>query len=316
MTGTLLLLFAAVFLGTFPLAFSIRRAWHSRRIRHRISKLGGDAGGASEAAASRVLRQPGHVEQVLSRLPVTASLRRRVQRSGVEVSTANFLLLTGTLSGTGFVTCYIWRNSAFLACATALALASLPFLYLVQRKKRRDALFAEQLPDALTMIARSLRAGHSLASAVELGSMELPNPTGGLLKLAFEQQNLGVRMVDALVSLRTRIDSEDFNFFVTIISINSESGGNLSEILDKLAETIRARLQIRRQVEVLTAEGRISGYILVALPVVMFGIFYIIRPGYLDVFFTERICQFILGAALLVQAVGYLFIRKIVNISI
>lgn len=317
MTVTLLLIFATVFLGTFPLTSVLRRVRHSHQLRRRVRQMGASVPGSpTESSEFGLMREADFAEHLLSRLPITRTIKKQVELSGVGLTTLRFLLLTGAVSTSGFVACFAWKQSLMAALLVALALAALPFAYLVNRKKRRHALFVEQLPDALMMIARSLRAGHSLASAVELVSLEQQEPVSGLFKLAYEQQKLGVRIVDCLISLRAKIDSEDFNFFLTIVRINTESGGNLSEILDKLADTIRSRLQIRRQVEVLTAEGRISGYILTALPVVMFGVFYLLRPGYLDVFFTERICQLILGAAVLGQIVGYFIIRKIVNISI
>ena len=131
-----------------------------------------------------------------------------------------------------------------------------------------------------------------------------------------EQQLLGMRIADSLITLLDRIDSLDLHFFVTIIRINSETGGNLAEILEKLAETIRSRLQIRRQVQVYTAEGRMSGYVLLLLPVFVFVAFYIRNPDYMGVFFTERSCQLSLVAAGVAQIIGFMMIRKIIDIRI
>lgn len=315
MTTTLLLIFFAAFLGTFPLVAAVadyRQAYQTRRRLGQLTSASGPAGSYESA----LLQEPTTADQVLSRFPLTRAIKRKVELSGVKLSALNFLSVTGAVAATGFVVIFVWKQSIWAAIAAALVFASFPFFYLAHLKKRRDAKFAEQLPDALMMIARSLRAGHSLAAAVELISMELPEPSSSLFKTAYEQQKLGVRLVDCLVGLRTRIDSQDFDFFLTIVKINSESGGNLAEILDKLAETIRSRLQIRRQVEVLTAEGRISGYVLVALPAVMFVVFYLIRPGYVDVFFNEPVCQAVLGIAVAAQFAGYLIIKRIVNIEI
>ncbi|ACH38847.1 MAG: hypothetical protein ACD_55C00155G0002 [uncultured bacterium] len=316
MTATLLLIFVAVFLGTFPLFSLFTRARHSYLLRHRLRKMEGGATRGTAESEHVLLPEPTTAERVLARLPLAAFFKRQVALSGVNISTLGFLLFTGSISALGFIVLFAWKENVFLALLAAMALGAFPFAYLNYHRKKRRRLFAEQLPDAMVMMARSLRAGHSLAAAVELIGLELPEPIGGLFKLAYEQQKLGVRIADSLISLRERVESQDFNFFLTVTRINSESGGNLSEILDKLAETLRSRLQIRRQVEVITAEGRISGYVLVALPVVMFAGLYLLRPGYLDVFFTQRLCQLILGAAVLGQVVGFFIIRKIVNISI
>jgi len=144
----------------------------------------------------------------------------------------------------------------------------------------------------------------------------MPEPTGGLFKIAYEQQQLGMRITDSLRTLLKKIESIDLHFFVTIVRINNETGGNLAEILDKLADTVRSRLQIRRQVTVYTAEGRMSGYVLALLPVVVFIGFYFLKPGYMNVFFTDRNCQLVLFVAVMAQIIGFLVIRKIVDIRI
>ena len=225
-------------------------------------------------------------------------------------------MVAARASVVGFVALYLLKKNIPVDFLAAAVIAYIPFAYLGYRKKQRQDRFAEQLPDALIMVARSLRAGHSLTSAVELVSQELPEPTSGLFKIAYEQQNLGMRIAESLGTLQEKIDSLDLNFFVTIIKINSETGGNLAEILEKLGETIRARLQIRRQVQVYTAEGRISGYVLLVLPVVVFIAFYLKNPGYMGVFFTERVCQMSLVAAGIAQIIGFLIIRKIIDIRI
>ncbi|MCM0083895.1 type II secretion system F family protein [Geomonas sp. Red32] len=317
MIATVLSIFGAVFLGAFALFFTAEGFRHSLELKRRVSRLASaPAAGGGGAAGQDLWQESGSFERLLARLPFASAVQERLAFSGVRLTIFRFLLLTGALSVTGFVVGYAWKGGILLPLSVAAALLIAPFIYLGHKKRERSARFAEQLPEALTMVARSLRAGHSLAAAVELVGQELPEPAGGLFKLAYEQQKLGLRITDALRSLSGRIDSVDYEFFVTIIRINIETGGNLAEILEKLAETIRSRLQIRRQVQVYTAEGRVSGYVLVAMPVVVFALFYLLRPSYMNVFFTQRICQLILGAAALGQVVGFLMIRKIIDIRI
>jgi len=313
-----LLIFAAVFLGTFAAFFAAGALRRSVQLKRRLRQMAAPSGGVQSETQSQGLLQdePTAAEKLPARLPFASTVLKQLELSGVSLTPLALLLVNCALCIFGFCALFAWKRSLLLAALAALALGYIPFVFLDYRIKRRSALFAEQLPDALTMVARSLRAGHSLVSAVELIGQELPEPAGGLFRIAYEQQNLGMRIADSMRALRGKIESTDFDFFVTIVRINSESGGNLSEILDKLAETIRARQQIRRQVRVYTAEGRLSGYILVALPVAMFGMFQLLRPGYMDVFFTNRVCQIILGAAALAQVLGYLMIRKIVDIRI
>lgn len=319
MIATVLMIFAAVFLTVLALYFAVTAVRQSpaaelkRRLR-RMEKSGNES--PSEGLTGELLRETTPVEQLIFNLPLLRNIKKQIEHSGVTVKATSFVLLTGILSASGFVALYVLKGNILAALLAAIVIVFIPFVYLGYRKKQRQTRFAEQLPDALIMIARSLRAGHSLTSAVELVSQELPEPTGGLFKIAYEQQHLGMRIAESLGTLLEKIDSIDLHFFVTIIRINSETGGNLAEILDKLAETIRSRLQIRRQVRTFTAEGRMSGYVLVLLPVFVFVAFYLRNPGYMEVFFTNQLCQMILVGAGLAQIVGFLFIRKIVDIRI
>ena len=319
MIAVVLLTFAAVFLSILALFFAVtadRRSTEAqlkRRLR-RMEKTDGEL--TPERATVELLRETPASEQFIFRLPLLRTIKKLVEQSGVMIKPSRFVLLAGIPSISGFVALYAVKGNLPAALLAAAVIAFIPVGCLAYRKRQREIRFAEQLPDALIMVARSLRAGHSLTAAVELVGEELPEPAGGLFKFAYNQQQLGMRITDSLGTLLDKIDSVDLHFFVTIIRINSESGGNLSEILDKLAETIRSRLQIRRQVKVYTAEGRLSGYVLVLLPVFVFLVFKLKNPEYMEVFFTERACQMSLVAAGLAQVAGFLMIRKIINIRI
>lgn len=319
MFAAVAMIFAAVFLTVLALFFAVRAIRHSpaaelkRRLR-RMEK--GDDETPSDGFSGELLRETTPSEKFVFQLPLLKGVQKLVEHSGVAIKPYWFVVLTFVAALAGFVAVYLLKKNIPVALLAAALLAYIPFAYLGYRKKQRQDQFAEQLPDALIMVARSLRAGHSLTAAVELVSQELPEPTAGLFKIAYEQQHLGMRIAESLETLQEKIDSLDLNFFVTIIKINSETGGNLAEIMEKLSETIRSRLQIRRQVQVFTAEGRISGYVLLILPVFVFFIFYLRNPDYMGVFFTERSCQLSLLAAGLAQIVGFLIIRKIIDIRI
>ena len=318
MTITLLTIFAAVFMGVLTLHFAIAaiRQSPAAELKRRLQRMAHDDGGSPEAQAGDLLRETPPIEKFMFHLPLMAKVKKLVEHSGIHITPLHFVFsLCGSFAAL-FLATFALKGNTLIALIVALMGGSLPFLYLGYFKRLRQTRFDEQLPDALTMVARSLRAGHSLAGSVELVGQELPEPAGGLFKLAYEQQNLGLRMTDSLLVLLDKIESLDLHFFVTIIRISSETGGNLAEILEKLADTIRSRLQIRRQVGVYTAEGRMSGFVLVLLPVVVFCAFYLLNPGYMDLFFTERICQISLCAAVLAQIAGFLMIKKIVNIRI
>lgn len=319
MIAAVIMIFTAVFLAVMALFFVVTEAWHSpaaelkRRLR-RMEKSGNEQ--PSDGFTGELLRETTPSEQFILKLPLLRIVKKRIEHSGVPVKPSIFVVLTGIVFSSGFLALYIMRVNVPAALLAAAVVAYIPFAYLGYRKQQRETRFAEQLPDALIMIARSLRAGHSLTAAVELIGQELPEPAGGLFKTAYEKQQLGMRIAESLGTLLEKIASLDLHFFVTIIRINSEAGGNLAEIMEKLAETIRARLQIRRQVQVYTAEGRMSGYVLALLPVCVFIAFYLKNPGYMGVFFTEQILQIILVVAVVAQIAGFFIIRKIIDIRI
>jgi tight adherence protein B len=315
---TLIATFTAVFLTVCALYLAIAEARQSpaAELRRRLHRMAHGDASSSEVQARDLLRETPLIEKHLFQLPLMGKIKTLVEHSGIHISPLRFVFFIVMTSASAFVVLFALKRNLLVALLAAVITGAIPCIYLVSCKRQRQARFDEQLPDVLTMVARSLRAGHSLVGAVELVSKELPEPASGLFKIAYEQQKLGLRMTDSLQSLLDKIESLDLHFFVTIIRISSETGGNLSEILDKLSDTIRSRLQIRRQVSVYTAEGRISGYVLVILPVLVFCAFYLLNPAYMDVFFTERTCRISLIAAILAQIAGFLMIRKIVNIRI
>lgn len=309
-----LLIFIATFFAVAALFFVIASLKSSSaKLQRRLAEL---EKGETELQGGGLLREAdSQRQQLFARLPVLRGLKRLIVHSGVAVTPAKAILYAAAAAATSAAPVIFLGRPGLAAVAAALT-AFAPLIYLENRKRCRKGKFEEQLPDTLTMVARSLRAGHSLAAAMELVGQEQPEPTSSLFRVAFEQQQLGLKTADALAVIPERMDSADFHFFITIIRVNSETGGNLAEVLEKLAETIRARLQIRRQVQTYTAEGRVSGYILLLLPLVVFLCFYAKNPKYMQVFFDQRTCQLSLLAAVAAQVAGYLMIQRIVNIRI
>ena len=209
-------------------------------------------------------------ELLMLQEPLLAGFQKLVIQAGAETTPASVFMVMLMASTVVFIFMYAFRGSFLLAAAVAIVTATGVLLSLRYRKRQREAKFDEQLPDVLTMMARSLRAGHSLTGAVELIGDELADPAGGLFRTVYEQQKLGMRVTEGMASLVDKIESLDLRFLLTIVKIHNESGGNLSEILEKLADTVRARLQIRRQVTVFTAQGLLAGYILAILPIATF----------------------------------------------
>ena len=198
----------------------------------------------------------------------------------------------------------------------AVLLGSLPLGWLMMRRKRRLKAFASQLPDALEMLARSLRSGQSLGFGFSMVSSEMPQPMSKEFGRVFEEQNLGIPLDESLEGLTNRIPNLDLKFFATAVILQRQTGGDLAEILDKIGELIRDRFRIWGQIQSLTGEGRLSGVILLAMPFVLFITVYQLNPDYVKVLFTDPMGKKMLAIAVIMQILGALVIKKIVNIKV
>jgi len=192
----------------------------------------------------------------------------------------------------------------------------LPLMWVLMRRKRRLKAFAGQLPDALEMLARSLRAGQSLGFGFNMVSSEMGLPIGKEFGRAFEEQNLGVPLDETLENMTNRIPNLDLKFFATAVILQRQTGGDLAEILDKIGSLIRERFRIWGQVQALTGEGRLSGVVLLALPFLLFLAVYQLNREYIMVLFTDPMGKKMLAVAIFMQVLGALVIRKIVNIKV
>jgi len=265
---------------------------------------------------SEILREMAPADRFLSRLPLLHGLDRKLDHAGLQLTISSFVTICAGLTLAGAALAALLARSIWFAPLGAALALLLCFGYLETKARQRAERFTELFPEALTMISRSLRAGHSFNTAVQLVGSEIANPVGELFKTAYDQQLLGLRITDGLNNLNERMESLDLRFFTTVIGINSEIGGNLSEILDKLSETIMERLRIRKQVRVYTAQGRMSGYVLGALPIVAYIAFNILNPGYESALTKEPLGIYILIGAVFMQLLGLLVIRSIIKIKI
>ncbi len=225
----------------------------------------------------------------------------------------------GMTFGTGLAAIaigFIVRAPVPLLPICALMGGSLPLLWLLWRRRGRFKKFAMQLPDAMELIARALRSGHSLASGLKVVVTEMPEPISKEFSHAYEEQNLGVPIETALKNMLKRMPNMDLKFFVTAVAIQKQAGGDMAEILDKIGYIVRERFKILGQVQALTGEGRISGIVLMALPIALFFAVYYLNPPYVMLLFTEELGRKMIAAAAVLQVLGAVAIKKIVNIKI
>ena len=198
----------------------------------------------------------------------------------------------------------------------ALVMFFVPFLWLLNKRRVRLKKFAAQLSDALELVARALRAGHSLSAGMHVVAEEMPSPIADEFGRVFEEQNLGIPIEESMKSMCERVPNLDLRFFVTSVGIQRQTGGDLAEILDKIGYVIRERYRILGQVKALTAEGRLSGVILIALPFGLFLMMMHIKYDYIEKLWTHPLGIKMSVYALIAQLLGALVIRKIVNIKV
>src|SRR5262249_40383381 len=210
----------------------------------------------------------------------------------------------------------VWLVNIYVVPIGAVAFFSLPWLWLWHKRATPLENLAAQLPDAMELVARALRAGHSLAAGMHVVAEEMPAPISKEFGQVYEEQNLGIPLEEAMKGMCDRVPNLDLRFFVTSVAIQRQTGGDLAEILDKIGYVIRERYRILGQVKALTAEGRLSGVVLIALPFLLFLVMLHIKPDYVEMLWTSptgiKMSLFALG----MQVLGALVIKKIVDIKV
>jgi tight adherence protein B len=267
----------------------------------------------SSVLASPLDGQSGFFEELLARL---GKLHLLFEQADTTLTFSKFSAISvGFAVGGGAAFAVAGLHPA-LVPVMALMAGFIPLAWLVMRRRRRLKRFAAQLPDALELIARALRAGHSLAAGFNLVAGEMSNPIAKEFERVFEEQNLGIPMEEALEGITERVPNLDLKFFVTAVVLQRQTGGDLAEILDKIGHLIRERFKIWGQVQALTGEGRLSGVVLLALPPVLFLTVYRMNPDYVMVLFTDPLGKKMLIGGAIMQFLGAVVIRKIVNIKV
>jgi tight adherence protein B len=273
------------------------------------------------AAPSVLLNQapasalPG-VDRLMNGTNAGSWLSTLIEQSGVQVSPGTVLSM-GVLFGvvSGLVTLlFVPRWAAGLAAA-GLGM-SLPIFWLRHKRSARIRRFEEQFPEALDLLSRAIRAGHAFQSAMGMVADELPAPVGTEFKKSFEQQNFGLPLKDALAGMAERMPLMDVRFFITTVAIQRETGGNLSEILDNLAHVVRERFKILRQVRVHTAHGRFTGYVLLGLPAALAIALSFISPEHMRTLFTVHMGQMMILGAIVMQTIGFIWIKQVIKIEV
>jgi tight adherence protein B len=245
---------------------------------------------------------------------ITDPLHRSLVQAGMQATVGTIILSAACLAVAAYVVVRVLTFNTPMAIGAGLLASLIPFLYVNYRKNKRLQQFEEQFPEAIDLIARALRAGHAFTTGLSMVSEEIPSPVGDEFKLLYDRQNFGMPMPDAMKAFAARIPLIDARFFVTAVLTQRETGGNLGEVLDNLSSVIRDRFRVKRQVRVLTAHGRITGWILAAMPPALAAVMFVIAPGHMQMLINDRLGIQMIVAALVLQLLGTITIRKLVDI--
>jgi tight adherence protein B len=246
---------------------------------------------------------------------VSAPLQRQLNSAGLKMTVGTLLLLSAVSGLLAYFIASYFLRAPLVGIPLGLVAAYGPFFYVGFMRNRRLVKFEEQFPEAIDLLARALRAGHAFTTGVEMVGHELPDPVGAEFRLMYDRQNFGMPVPDTLRQFAERVPIIDARFFATAVLTQRESGGNLSEVLDNLAGVIRERFKVKRQVRVVTAHGRMTGWVLSALPPALALALFLINPNQMMILVRDPLGVQMIIVAIVLQVIGTLVIRKLVNIE-
>jgi len=299
------------------LAWNAYTGPEAKRIEKRLQAM---SAGANQKSASlvkqRMLAQTPGVERLLLLIPRVHQLDRLILQSGIRFSVLQFLGLMLLAVFGGLLIAYMLRLPVLMMIAAGAVGGILPLLYLQGSKHNRMNVVEEQLPNALDLLGRAMMAGHAFPSGLQMVGSEMPDPIASEFRIVFDEINYGISTQEALMNLTTRVPSTDLSYFVIAVLIQRETGGNLAELLSNISQLIRARLKLMGTVRVLSAEGRLSAWILTLLPFVLGLVLHLMNPEFLSVLWTDPMGQKMVAVALLMMVIGIFSMWRIIKIRV
>jgi tight adherence protein B len=296
--------------------WSSGRSPEARRITARLEALSGEASTTASIernlAPTRMLR----LNALLASVGFGRRMHRFITASAVAVSPAELLLMSAALGLLGLVLPGLFGKPPAFGAALGLALAVLPWWRVASRRNKRIERIERQFPEALDLMGRAMRAGHSFPSAVKMVADEMAEPLGRDFRVLFDEMNYGVPTNEALMHLADRVPVSDVSYFVVAVMIQRESGGNLAELLDKISVIVRDRLNLLGEIRTLSAEGRLSAIILTALPFGVGLVINVMNPEFLSVLWTDPAGLRMVGVAVFMMLLGVLWMRSIIRIRV
>jgi tight adherence protein B len=297
--------------------------WDAKRKKQVSSMLQTDADKPAEISITNLLMEPtddgrSFMERFIEGLDIAQKLQTHMTQAGLNWTPMKFLVMSvvcatiGGLLGARFPVMGFGATSVVFG----LLLSTLPYFHVRRTRNKRLGKLEEQFPEALEFLARSMRAGHAFTISLEMLGEELPEPLGQEFRTLFNEQNLGAAMEVALTNLTTRVPLLDMRFFASSVLLQKQTGGNLAEILTRLAEVIRDRFRLKGQVKAASAHGRMTATILMLMPIATMFALLVVSPGYLQGMAKDSDGKYLIGFCFIGQILGNYFIRKIINIQV
>jgi len=282
----------------------------------RISMVGREESVDRAILRDKRLSDISFLDRLLNTFPFARQLELLLYQAGLNWRVGTLILLMVLTGAAAFLLVALLLHQPLVGIVVGIACAFIPYMWVKGKKNKRMYAFSEQLPDALDLMTSALRAGLSFPAALQLVAQESPEPLAQEFAVTFDEQNLGLDMKEALINLTERVESVDLRFFVTAVIIQRETGGNLAEIMESIAHIIRERFRILGDVKSRTAHGRFTGLVLSILPVALGVLIFLIAPEYMMTFFRDPAGRYMLAACVVMQIMGYIWIRKVIQIKV
>lgn len=301
------------------IAYRIFRDSEARRTKHRLRTLSAGGSGAAreiDIVRKRLLSEVPWLSRLLLKINRAQQLDRLLEHANTRMTLGFFIFLSILLAALGIIIVLMLGMHMAIAVLIGVLFGAMPFLYLISLRQKRMEKFQEQLPDALDLMARALRAGHAFSGGMKMVAEEFDDPLGTEFRKTIDEINFGVGVDLAMKNLVLRVDCPDLQFFVVSVIIQRETGGNLAEILEKIALLVRERFKLYGKIRSLAAEGKLSAVILLALPPVMAMYFVVVQPEYVGLLISDPIGIAMIVGALIMMALGTYVMKRMIEIKV
>jgi len=318
-TGILVFVAVVLLIEGMYLTWNSAKGPEAERVSRRLRMMsaGGHAGGENHSMIKqRLLSETPALQRLLLQIPRISTLDRLLEQSGLSWTVGDLLALTAVAPVLTAGACY-WLGLPLLPSLVLVAISiALPTFLVTNAKTRRLQKVDQQLPDALDLVGRALRAGHAFPTAMKMVADEMSAPIAEEFRITFDEVNFGISMSEALMNMATRVPSTDLRYFVIAVLIQRETGGNLAELLDNISRIIRERIKLMGQIRVLSAEGKMSAWVLGLLPFGAGLMIQLSNPGFLVVLYTDPMGRKMVAICLTMMVLGAFAMRKIINIRV